>query len=59
MIKEIEDFDRQELFDYYNSCTNPFIIITTKIDVTKIVEYCKLHRKFYATLGYFITKTVN
>lgn len=59
MIEEVKDFYRQELFDHYNSCTNPFIIVTTKIDVTKIIEYCKIHRKFYATLGYFITKTVN
>lgn len=59
MVEVVEKFYRQELFDHYNSCTNPFIITTSKIDITKVVEYCKVHRKFYATLGYFITQTVN
>lgn len=31
MIEEVKDFYRKELFEHYNSCTNPFIIMTTKI----------------------------
>lgn len=59
MIKEVENFERKELFDHYHSFNNPFMILTTKIDVTNIVEYCKKHRNFYATLGFLITKTAN
>lgn len=59
MIKEVKDFKRKELFDHYNDCDNPFIICTTKIDVTNIVKYCKIHRNFYATMGYIVTKTAN
>lgn len=59
MIKEIKNFKRKKLFEHYHSFDNPFIIITIKIDVTKVVEYCKKHKNFYATLGFLITKTVN
>ena len=59
MIKEVENFSRQALFNHYNSFDNPFMYITTKIEVTNLVNYCKIHRHFYATLGYLITKTAN
>lgn len=59
MIKEIKNFKRIELFNHYHKCDNPFVIVTTKIDVTNIVNYCRQHKNFYATLGFFITKTVN
>lgn len=59
MIKEIKDFKRKELFEHYNSADNPFIIITTKIDVTNVINYCKVHKNTYATIGYLILKTVN
>lgn len=59
MIKEIKKFGRAELFNHYNKCDNPFVFLTTKIDVTNVVNYCKKHKNFYPTLGYLITKTVN
>lgn len=58
MIKEI-DFKRKEIFSHYHEGSNPFIIITVPIEVTNIVNYCKLHKHFYATMGYLITKTCN
>lgn len=59
MIKEIKEFKRKELFEHYNNCDNPFIICTIPIDVTNIVNYCKEHKNFYATMGFLVTKTVN
>lgn len=59
MIKEITNYQRIDLFNYYHSRSNPFIILTTKLDITNIVNYCKEHRNFYATFGYLITKTAN
>lgn len=59
MIKEIQDFKRQDLFNNYHSFTNPFVFFTIELDVTNIVNYCKKHKNFYATLGFLITKTVN
>lgn len=59
MVKEIENFKRVDLFNYYHQCDNPFIIVTTKVNVTNVVEYCKEHKHFYPTMGYLITKTAN
>lgn len=59
MRNVIKNFKRKELFEHYNKNTNPFAIVTTKINITKIVQYCKIKKHFYATFGYIITKTVN
>lgn len=59
MIHELKDFKRIEIFKHYHSCDNPFLMIVTPIDVTKIVNYCKINKNFYATLGYLVTKTAN
>lgn len=59
MIKEVTDFKRKELFDHYHEGNNPFVMVTTKIDITNVVNYCKVHKNMYATLGYLISKTVN
>lgn len=59
MIKEINNFDREKIFNHYHQCDNPFLNITTKIDVTNIVNYCKIHKNFCATTGYLICKTAN
>ncbi len=56
---EVEDFSRKELFNHYNNMDNPFIIMTVPIDVTNIVEYCKVHKNFYATMGFVIGKAIN
>ena len=58
-MEEVKNFKRQQLFDHYNSCENPNLIVTIEFDVTKVVEYCKMYKYFYATFGYLITKTVN
>ena len=58
-MEEIKNYQRQELFDKYHSCDNPFIICTVKVDVTEIVKFCQVKRNFYATFSYIITKTIN
>ena len=59
MISEVVNYKRKDIFDHYNSCDNPFTIITTEFDVTNVVDYCKKNGNFYATLGYLITEVVN
>lgn len=56
---EIEDFSRKDLFIHYNNMDNPFIIMNVPLDVTNIVEYCKVHKHFYATMGFIIGKAIN
>lgn len=59
MIKEIKDFKRKELFEHYNSFDNPFVFVTTKIDVTNLVNFCKKNKYFYGTMGYLVAKSIN
>ena len=59
MIELVKKIERKELFNHYNNEDNPFLYITTKIDVTNLVKYCKIHKNFYATMGYILTKAVN
>lgn len=58
-MKEIKNFSRKSIFDHYNSCDNPFLFLTIKVNVTNIVEYCKINKNFYATMGFIVTKVVN
>ena len=58
-MNNIVDFDRKELFKHYNEMDNPFIIMTIPLNVTKVVEYCKVHKNFDATMGFLIGKAVN
>lgn len=56
---EMKDYKRNHLFERYHKSENAFIILTTKIDVTPVVEYCNKNKRFYATMGHLISKTVN
>lgn len=56
MKKEIINFERQELFNHYNKNDNPFIYLTTKIDITNIYHKCK---NYYPSIAYLITLAVN
>ena len=56
MKQEVKDFERIDLFNHYNSKYNPFIFLTTKVDITNIYNKCKNH---YASIGYFITLAAN
>ena len=56
---ELEKYDRKEVFLHYNQNDNPFIYLTIKLDVTEIYNYCKIHKNYYATMGYIINRTVN
>ena len=38
---------------------SPFIIMTVPLDVTNVVQYTKVHKYFYATMGFIIGKAIN
>ena len=56
MKTELKDFDRVELFEHYNTQDNPFLYVTTKVDITNIHKMCK---KYYASISYFIAMATN
>lgn len=59
-MKEIvKNFERMDLFNQYNSRTNPFSFITTKIDITKAYNYSKKHHHLHALLMYVFVKAIN
>ena len=55
MRKEIENYERKELFNNFDR-DNPFIFLTTKVNITNIYKNCK---DYYPSIAYFITKAVN
>lgn len=59
-MKEVrEDFKRKELFDWYGTKTNPFIIVTTKLDITNIYNLGKKYQCCYGSIGYFLVRALN
>lgn len=59
MRTEVDNFKRQDLFELYNSRTNPFSMVTTKIDITNIYKKCQKYKHYYATIGYYLTLAMN
>lgn len=59
MRKEVKEFKRQRLFDIYDARSNPFLMFNTKLDITNIVNYCKVNKNYYATIIYVLLKTAN
>lgn len=41
-IIDLNNWDRANLFQHFNSCTNPFIFITSEIDITKLYKFAKI-----------------
>ena len=57
---DVNTWDRYELFKHFDERINPFVILSTPIDVTNIYNYCKSTKNsIYATFGYVINKAVN
>lgn len=58
MKTKIENYKRKEIFAHYDKNTNPFAAVTTKLDITNIYNLCREKGHFYATLGYYLTKSM-
>ena len=55
-----DDWNRYDMFCHYNERTNPFIIVSSKIDITNIYNIAKKKNlSMYAAIGYIISKTAN
>lgn len=58
-MNEVINFEREELFKHYNEMDSPFIIMTIPLNITRVVEYCKIHKHFYATMGFLVGRAAN
>ena len=57
---DLSKWNRYDLFKHYDSCTNPFVILSVNIDITNLYNYAKSNNlSMYASLGYMITKTAD
>ena len=55
-----DTWDRYDTFTHYDACTNPFVIISSKVEITNIYNIAKQHHlSMYASFGYIIAKTAN
>lgn len=59
MKKIVEDYNRKDLYEHYNSRTNPFSFVTTKLDITSAYNYSLKHKNLYATLVYVFASSMN
>lgn len=59
-MKILDNWDRIDIFNHYDACTNPFLIISSKVEITNIYNIAKRHcLSMYAAIGYIIAKTAN
>ena len=59
-ILDKSNWDRYDIFTHYDTYTNPFLIISSKVEITNIYNIAKRHHlSTYAALGYIIAKTAN
>ncbi len=59
-IIKLDEWKRKELFNHYSSFSNPFMIVSTEINITNLYNYVKKNKlSMYASLGFYILKTIN
>lgn len=57
---DLNNWKRKDLYSHYDICTNPFIIVSTEIDITNLYNYVKKNKlSMYASIGYYILNTAN
>lgn len=52
----VDNLERIDLFNHYNNKANPFVMVTTKIDVTNIYNKCS---HYYASIAYYLSCAIN
>lgn len=56
MKKRIDNYERENYFREYDEKTNPFIILTTEIDITNIYELCQNKKHIMRRLDIILLK---
>ena len=57
--REIKNYKRENKYNEFDSMTCPFAVVTIKIDITNIVNYCKVNKHHYATIAWVLMKAAN
>lgn len=56
----LENWNRKEIYTHFSYGSNPFYMVTFKVDVTNLYEFVKkCHLSFYYSMIYFCTKAMN
>ena len=59
-IIDTEKWARKAAYENFSKYTNPTFAMSTRLDVTKLVHYCKEHgRSFFSTFLYVLSKCAN
>ena len=59
-IVNINEWKRKDLFDHYSKFSNPFMIVSTQIDITRLYNYVKSNDlSMYASFGFYLLKIIN
>lgn len=55
----VDNYNREDLFEYFNNKTNPFSFVTTRLDITNAYNYSRKYKHLYVTLCYLFTRAIN
>lgn len=56
----VDNYPRKEIFDFFSNVSNPFYMVSFKLDITKLHEFVKANGlSFYYTMIYFINTALN
>ncbi|MCQ2447851.1 MAG: CatA-like O-acetyltransferase [Oscillibacter sp.] len=57
---DLETWDRRDIFHFFSGMSNPFYMVTFRLDVTDLYNYVKCHDlSFYYSMCYLVTKSIN
>ena len=57
---DLSTWKRKEIFDFFSHASNPYYMVTFRIDVAPLYAYVKKHRlSFYYSLVYLCTQAIN
>ena len=57
---DLSSWKRKEIFDFFSHASNPYYMVTFRIDVAPLYAYVKEHHlSFYYSLVYLCTQAIN
>lgn len=57
---DLNNWSRKEIFDFFSFVSNPFYMVSFKVDVTNLYKYCKENKQsFYLSMIHCCNKAMN